>query len=278
MFKNLLASLLFLSISSICFAEPWSSLFNREQIGWNEWDLPSSDSMKSQVVDFIKNQHPGYLVFQEFIHTVDFSRDGLPDIIYSGYVGQESNVTIFLIYNAGTFEEVFAGCGDLVALEHLSNWSPLRFRIFNYACCGDFRHFIEDYVPHRKNGKLSYVLSNRILVDSRIKPPKKFFETSKFFKIENEQYNLRTGPIIDDKVFDTEWGEAKGNVIAVYVNGSIGQAISSKMDETGRMWWFVIMNSSNNKIWELYHHHDGCNSKEKADLAGWMSSRFLNVQ
>ncbi len=208
---------------------------------------------------------------------IDFNADGLPDIIYSGRVGEESNAIIFLINNNGIYEEAFSGRGELVALEQISDWLPFRFRVLNYACCSDLRNFIEDYVPVVKNGKLSYLLSNRILIDVRTKPPVDFFSTPRFFKIENQNCSLRNGPVIDDKVYESEFGKAKGNVIASYSSGSIGKAIASKEDSTGKVWWFVIMDSSNNIKWELFSHHRGSNSIEKAKLSGWMSSRFLHI-
>ena len=278
MIKRVFLVFIFISLATPCLSEPWSDVFRKEQVDWNKWDLSIPDSMKQRLLDVIKTSHPSYTLVQEHLHIIDFNNDGTPDIIYNGPAGPESNVIILQVNNGGSYEDTFVGWGQLVALEKLTGWSPLRFRVFNYACCGDMRHFIEEYVPSLKNGKLSYVLAYRVLVDVRTKLPQTFFDDHIIFEVARDKCSLRTEPIIDDEVFETEWGYAKGNAIASYPPGSVGKAISSFHDNAGNIWWLVIMNPSTNLDWELFNHHKSDNSNEKAAMSGWMNSSFLKVK
>lgn len=98
---------------------------------------------------------------------------------------------------------------------------------------------------------------------------------TKRFVVRNDKYKLREQPVIDDKhdeqESDFEGMPIYGNALAEFGKGSKGEAIAEKPDETGRVWWFVIMDGDAKVEYDRFY------GDQKASKAGWMSSRFLEV-
>ena len=92
------------------------------------------------------------------------------------------------------------------------------------------------------------------------------------FEVKNEMYYLRLAPVIDNEKMNYEIN-IKGNVIAEYGLGAKGYALAEKKDDTGRIWWFVIMLNNNLPIKSMFS--EGSNNENKFYSIGWMSSRYL---
>ena len=90
------------------------------------------------------------------------------------------------------------------------------------------------------------------------------------YKIEvlNSPYYLRATPEIINDEFHYHY--EKGNIIAEFSKGDTGYALDQRTDNTGRVWYFVIMNPPQGNG---FHNYD-IDRHEK--WLGWMSSRFLD--
>ena len=93
------------------------------------------------------------------------------------------------------------------------------------------------------------------------------------FKVVNDKYTLRATPEIKNEFPISDYYE-KGNLICELTKGDIGYAIASKTDETGRIWWFCIVESNIEKDDTFYHIRKN-HSNEK--WFGWISSRFVET-
>jgi hypothetical protein len=59
------------------------------------------------------------------------------------------------------------------------------------------------------------------------------------------------------------------NIIAEFKKGTKGKALGEKIDNTGRIWWFVEIDSAFKPSNSMFYDID--NTK----LKGWMSSKYL---
>jgi hypothetical protein len=80
-------------------------------------------------------------------------------------------------------------------------------------------------------------------------------------EINNSYNNLPEDEIID------------GNTAAIFPIDSRGFAIAEETDDTGRVWWFVIM--ENNESLIKSNLYPGNNKVMGYRTLGWMSSRYV---
>ena len=93
------------------------------------------------------------------------------------------------------------------------------------------------------------------------------------FKTITEEYKLRLEPFINDTSTSSYPELVQGNTIAIYPKESLGYALSQQQDDTGRIWWFVIMKNNLKPISSVMY--SGFYENDDYYSCGWMSSRFL---
>jgi len=134
--------------------------------------------------------------------------------------------------------------------------------------------YIELYEAVTDGKTVKYKLSKRMREFGRLAVPDRRMPEKQFVVID-DKYKLRQQPFINDK-YDAEDSDFEhmpvyGNTLAMYPKGSKGVAIAEKADETGSLWWFVIMDEDAKPTYSRFYK-DQTESK-----MGWMSSRHLEV-
>ncbi len=272
--------LVIIALTGPNYSQSWEHYFTESKFNLNTINTPIPDSLKDQILKSFNYSHPNYSDFKSLKdHFIffDFSGDGLLDIIYNDNFGAESNLIVFLKNTGNNFVEIFNGWGNIAWIGTNIPWTAKKFIIYDFGCCGDTRNYIEEYVPTIVDDSLKYQLSFKVILPSGIQIPKKFFTTPITFLVKKQNYNLRIQPQIKNEVFETEWGNSKGNIIVTFKQGTVGKALAESEDETGRIWWFVIIDKHNKKEWEFYTAYQSFNSKEIPSYAGWMSSSYLEA-
>jgi len=248
----------------------------------DNWIIPTSKTEKLGILEKLKGNEQFDWIFYSFenndsscikmLHVVDFNCDGISDLIYNGFVGAESNRVIFMKGNSdGTYSDVIGLWGRLIEISDFDGFSPLSFTIYNYACCAGVINHIERYTPIWKQSDFGYELQGKYSMYYSVDLPKVRFEKAIGFKTENEKYFLRLNPFINDTILLDH--DEEGNKFAEYPKDSEGIAIAEQIDETGRVWWFVMMKNNIKPNWSLYVNGD--NNESKAYYLGWISSRFV---
>jgi len=111
-----------------------------------------------------------------------------------------------------------------------------------------------------------------IEVGNELVKPKSYFPEPIEFRFDNDGYELRLAPKIDDET-SFESLDIKGNTIAIVRKGTTGKAWASKADETGREWWYVSIPLHENVQNSLLAVPD----KFPTQIIGWLSSRFVTT-
>ncbi len=103
--------------------------------------------------------------------------------------------------------------------------------------------------------------------------PKEYFDNPIEFEVVNTPYTLRITPSIDtvNWFYPDDKDDSKGNVLLEYSKGDKGIAFAEKSDSSGRIWWYVIMDSKNINERKIKNRYEF-----KPDMKGWMSSRYLS--
>lgn len=196
----------------------------------------------------------------------DFSGDGNLDIIYYGPSGAEPFITLFLQKVDDVYIESLSFYGRPIdIIKPVPNY-PAVIKMLESSNSFDSLYSIQLFIPSIDENILSYSLSSKLNFHEGTFFPGNYSITKRF-EIINELYNVRSTPFISDNNFD--------NVVAIAKSGTQGFAISSKIDETGREWFFVLIHSDENLTESKIY--SGINNDEEFYILGWLSTRFIKI-
>lgn len=205
---------------------------------------------------------------------IDFSGDGKDDLIFSTYCRSEEVRNYFWVREDNRYKYSELMIGTIIKLFRTQDSKALSVVTRGGWCCMGQIGFINLYTPVTDNQTVKYKLGKSVSEFGRMTVPDKRMPVKKFIVI-NDKYKLRESPFINDTYnvedSDFEHMPVYGNTLAMYSKGSKGVAIAEQSDETGRIWWFVIMNEDAKTTYSRFYKDD-TDSK-----MGWMSSRFLEV-
>jgi hypothetical protein len=248
-------------------------------IDWSGWKQDwSIDKLKKEVtklhdIKFLNYPTENFDTYKDKFHPIDFNLDGQCDIIFYGNPGgAESNYVICCMSEGDNYILKLLAAGNIIELSDYKSKSGLSLTIHNYACCmGQYDH-IYKFEPSQTNNSFDYKKSYDIAFFVETTSPTEYFKDKIHFTVENETYTLRAEPLIDNET--TKFIDVvNGNILATYTKGATGYAIAEKIDDTGRIWWYVIMdNKLPPKNTSFYAGFDDSNNYQSS---GWMSSRYL---
>lgn len=202
-------------------------------------------------------------------HVLDINNDGLLDVAYSG-VYAEGTATFFYLNKGLKHEQSDMIPGEVVRIERLPLSNYLEIKTHLRPCCVGSVHTHSIYLVHSNNGLKVSNLDNVDFYEDTLEPNESIKKTR--FVTTRPEYKLRVTPEIAAN-FD-KWIESiDGNTVAIYPKGSRGIAIAESTDETGRIWWFVIMDNNVQPIKSLMYYN---NNPKGSKSMGWMSSRFVD--
>jgi hypothetical protein len=138
-----------------------------------------------------------------------------------------------------------------------------------YGCCDDPNNFVQAWIVTESFGAATISATHEIHYLNLTEIPECFSLNIKF-EVQNTPYILRATPEINDS--EAIHNFERGNIVAEYGKEDRGIALASRTDETGRIWWFVVMEKSNHSA--LFHNYAIFRSQK---WAGWMSSKFLKA-
>ncbi|WP_211093439.1 hypothetical protein [Flammeovirga agarivorans] len=232
---------------STSFAQSFNPF--KQTDGFN-WLAPKLD-------DFTKKLFEDEMVFNnENYHPYYINNDTLIDLIYEGGYFQpslEGNQVILYLNNGDSLEHLISLSGKITNIKELDLGIGKEVIILDESCCADpifnitYLYLINssDNIEIVKSDRIKYNYENGLLPENT--------RLNQKFIVTKSTYNLRTIPSLDDS-----------EIMMEYQEGDKGIAIDSKVDKTGRVWWFVIMDCT-----------IGCTESENPKLAGWMSSKYL---
>ena len=221
-------------------------------------------------------------------HFIDFSGDGVDDVVYSGawYERNENGfgalegtrIKLYQVMN-GRAVQVLAHPGAVQRIFRGARGQPVSFRVVTHGCCSDPQWSMDYFAPARTGDTVKFAPHRRVMGREGIVMPARFMDRPRPFTVSNDRYLLRESPGIDPATADGEdwyrW-EGHGNALAEYGRGARGIALAEQTDATGRVWWFVRMDGGTPPLSAQFTAAP--NDPLPTDRLGWMSSRFLQAE
>ncbi len=234
---------------------------------WAEWEMEipgDKDTMLSEL---------GLCGDPAEYHFVDFSGDGVIDLIYSGGMISmarmggactgvaEGTQTVLFENRGGTLTRIFREDGHIVWMTRPAPWAPISQIVLRFdGCCGDLYSHLMFYGLSDADS-VRFTAYDHITLQNYMQPPAETLEPPQAFVIAQERYNLRASPEVLDFADNPE------EFVGEFGRGARGVALGARADTTGRTWWFVVMDPASTP--------NGRQPANQGRLAGWMSARFL---
>jgi hypothetical protein len=246
-----------------------------------EWDAWETEPDAAPAVDMLELCTTERLNRLDRSHMLDVDGNGSVDVICEVGGGFEGSVTTMHLLDDGLYRLAFSAYGLIVDLGRDSARGAVSFTLLTPRCCGDPRVLYEFYASQWEGDSVRFEVREKRVLNELFVLPATGLESPVPFEVENESYNLRWSPVIDDAdttESSTLYGDQSepGNAVARYTTGGRGVALAQAADRTGRVWWFVLMDTTRPPIWTLDdEYYEPSNSALPAKRYGWMSSRYL---
>jgi hypothetical protein len=216
-------------------------------------------------------------------HFVDFSGDGVADVVYSGpwyevregqFAALEGSLTRLYQVMDGRAVLVRTFTGALQRVWKGPAGGPVSFRTVHWGCCGEPHWEISYHAPRIAGDTVVFEPYLRVVGREGMVMPTRFLDAPRPFTVKNDRYLLRASPGMDPPLDYEEPWEDRGNALAEYRAGARGVALAEQADATGRVWWFVRMDGSAGGLLDAQYARIQ-DDVIPMDRLGWMSSRFL---
>jgi hypothetical protein len=252
----------------------WRGIDNRQTMDFKEHFIEYAKQNGLLKAEFdIYEANRGLGSVWNNLHVVDINGDKLDDIIYSGSSGGESNVVKFFMQNEDGFELIFNVYQGIVRVE----WENRSIRTImsrDWGCCADFRVISAVYEVNFTDRVPKFAKIYQSIEYEFMRKPLEYFEEPIIFSVDNEVYKLRAFPEINDStLINADFNEHRlGNAIGILSQGTKGKAYGKYLDETGRVWWYVEIDSGYQVIDNALYMGD---LKYPTHVIGWISSRYV---
>ena len=225
----------------------------------------------------------------DHFHFVDFSGDGVADVVYNGPwfsrndqgefgAAEGTKLKLYQVIG-GRAVQVMDHHGSIQRVWKGGAGEPASFRTVHYGCCSDPTWSIEYHRPVRRGDTVRFEAYHRVMGRAEMQIPTRFLSAPRRFTVANDGYALRASPRVQaSPTANEDWPtwEGHGNALAEYGSGAHGTAIAEQADSTGRVWWFVRMDGATPpRDAQMDAPVDHAGNPLPTDRLGWMSSRFL---
>jgi hypothetical protein len=238
-------------------------------------------------------------------HFVDFTGDGVLDVVYSGptywlyrdgepvgaYTGDvtqeldgtevwplEGRTLVFYQTFDRHARAVFRHHGELSRVWRSGRSEPIAFRTVHAGCCGDPGLMIEYFAPAPVADTIRFERVHRIFDVEHAVPPaaERRLPQAQHFTVGRGGAVLRASPSAQDTPGPPAEGVG-GNELARYGGGARGFALADATGADGALWWYVVMDGRTPPESATYDFGPEAHGDRapQPDRVGWIDSRLV---
>lgn len=264
-----------LLMSFFSFSQDFIYFDIAKKFEWISYETVSSEVLQSNFDVLAENPYSElkYLLENKAtFHLIDIDGDQVREVVYNGWNGGEGEMVVVyrLIKDQLVFVQNFLG--RIVDIR--SNESnQTRFLVYDYACCAGYVDHLQTFDFNPKTKMFEIVKSIAKINETEI--PDNWIDTFRI-KITKSPYNLRYSPEIKTGIANS-FGYfepiKQENIAATYQAGDKGTVYAQAIDDTGRIWWFVLMDAMPRSGENLFY--EGNNLFVNYQPIGWISSKYV---
>jgi hypothetical protein len=193
----------------------------------------------SQFPQFTNDSAPRFTVkdLKKRLFPVDINGDRLPDMIFSGFSGGESDIVRIWLNRRDSFELVFED------YQYISKFTKAGDKLVglqtgDVGCCDAYLYFTRDYRVEPDDGKLSFIKGKQVVAYQHTEEPAKYYPEPIPFIARADTMLVRASAVQQNEPFNPHL-DTFGNIIAKYRTRARGVALAYKTYGKGNEWFFV---------------------------------------
>lgn len=207
-------------------------------------------------------------------HWLDIDNDNKEELIYSGVSWAEGEMAIIYRVTDSKIQKIQHFFGRILDIQNLGT-NHSKMIVLDFACCAGYTDYVHtyEYNSTTRNFEITNSLSKvrLTIIPSNLQEPVKF-------KTKDSKCFLRYSPEIitgmkeDENDFEPINGE---NILTVYNSGATGQIFAEAKDNSGTIWYLVVMDSISTG--EKTIIHSGSIEFLKYQPVGWIAKKSVSV-
>ncbi len=208
------------------------------------------------------------------LYPVDINGDNLPDMIFSGYSGGESNMVMIFLNRRDSFELVFSDDQYFTRFrKKAGKLAELQTGDIGYG--GNYLYFTRDYRVETINGELSFIREKQHVAYKYTEEPTRYYTSPIPFIAKADTMLLRASAALLNEPFIPR-PETFGNIVAKYREKARGVVLAVKSYGNGNDWYFVEVSPGTYPSASILYGLD----KMPSFIRGWVSGQaiFLDIK
>jgi len=192
-----------------------------------------------QFPQFTNDSSPQFTVkdLKKCLYPIDINGDNLPDMIFSGKSGGESDIVKIWLNRRDSFELIFED------YQYISKFSKegnklVEMQTGDVGYGDDYLYFTRDYRVEQEKGEPVFVKGKQTVAYKYIEEPAKYYPQPIPFIAKADTMMVRASSARQNEPFNPHL-DTFGNIIAKYRSKARGMALAYKSYGRGNDWFFV---------------------------------------
>lgn len=222
----------------------------------------TSDSLRSLSLKDLK----------KCLYPVEINGDQLPDIIFSGSSGGESDIVRIYLNRQDSFELVFEDYQYIT--QFICDQGFLKeMQTGDAGCCDAYLYFTRNYTIRHDKGEAIFVKGKQIVAYKYTEEPSFFYPAAMPFISRADTMMLRASAARLNEPFDPHL-ETFGNIIAKYRTRAKGNVLAIKSYGQRNDWYFVEIFPDATPAASILYDIE----KMPTFIRGWVSGQSISLQ
>jgi hypothetical protein len=205
------------------------------------------------------------------LYPIDINGDKLPDMIFSGYDGGESEIVRIWLNRRDSFELIFEDY-QYVSLFRKEEGNLVQLQTGDIGHDDNYLYFTRDYRVDKDKNETVFIRGKQTVTYKYTEEPATFYPQPIPFIAKADTMLLRASPAQLNEPF-IPCLDTFGNIVAKYRTKSRGIVLAYKSFGRGNNWFFVEMSPSTAPSASILYDID----KVPTFIRGWVSDQSIQL-
>lgn len=206
------------------------------------------------------------------LYPVDLNGDQLPDMIFSGFSGGESDKTQIFLNRKDSFELVFEDYQYIVALV-IQSGILTGLQMADIGCCDAYLYFTRNYTVKQSGSELNFIKGKQSAVYHFTERPFEMINPALPWQSVYDTTLIRASAANLDDPYNP-YLETWGNTIAGFTQSIHGTLMAKKQDKGGKLWYYVEIIPDVRPKKSIFYEID----QFPTFIQGWVEGSLITLQ